>query len=379
VIAARLIISALLVAMTSACQLDELRVPPAPDGAGGGGNAPSLPTDLEAGWNEILPGGETICSRGTDYAFYVRRGTVNKVVIDFIGGGACWNAFTCGAADAIFQPDVEQVKAVVNAGIAIGFYDTANEQNPFRDWYHIVVPYCTGDVHWGDNVATYGSGDSQVTIHHKGAVNTRAVLDWVYQRFSAPEQVFVTGCSAGSYGSAMWAPHIIQHYPDTNVMQFGDSGAGVITKDFFQDSFPSWKAETSFPTWIDSLDPTKVNLLDLELADLYIGMAKHYPNNRFSQYNTAFDENQVFYFQAMGGGDEIEWSKQMYASIERIEEKVDNFSAFIPAGEQHCIVHFPNFYSVTAGGTKLVDWLDDMLNAKPLPSKKCDPCDGKTP
>ncbi|MFP6685509.1 MAG: pectin acetylesterase-family hydrolase, partial [Polyangiaceae bacterium] len=280
---------------------------------------------------------------------------------------------------AIFQPDIEQVKAVVQANVAVGYYDTANEANPFRDWYHVVIPYCTGDIHWGDNVATYGRGDSEITIHHKGAVNSRAVLDWVYGNFREPDQIFMTGCSAGSYGSAMWAPHVIQHYPLSTVVQFGDSGAGVITKDFFEESFPSWKADSAFPTWIDSLDPTKVNLLDLELADLYIGMANHYPDNNFSQYNTSFDENQVFYFQTMGGGDKTEWSKQMHTSIERIEANTDNFGAFIAAGEQHCILHFPNFYTVDAGGKKLVDWLSDMLESAPTSSMKCESCDGKTP
>ena len=189
---------------------------------------PSVPDDLNEGWNEFLPGGDSICSRGTDFAYFVRKGTVNKVVIDFIGGGACWNQQTCSIADAIFNPDVENVRNAIEAGIPFGYYDTSKEDNPFRDWYHVVIPYCTGDIHWGDNVQTYGSGADELTIHHKGAVNTRAVLDWVYDSFSAPEQVFVTGCSAGSYGSVMWAPHIAEQYPDSKIIQFGDSGAGII-------------------------------------------------------------------------------------------------------------------------------------------------------
>src|SRR5687768_15826477 len=64
---------------------------------------PTLPT-LAPGWTEFLPGGETICSRGTPYAYYVRPGTVNRVVIDFIGGGACWNQLTCSVANQIFEP-----------------------------------------------------------------------------------------------------------------------------------------------------------------------------------------------------------------------------------------------------------------------------------
>ena len=323
---------------------------------------PTRPTGLNAGWNEILTGGDTICSRGTEYAFFVRPGTVNKVVVDFIGGGACWNELTCGVADAIFNPDIENVRAAIEANVPQGFYDHEHADNPFKDWYHVVIPYCTGDIHWGDNTATYGTGEDEVTIHHKGAVNTRAVLDWVYDGFSAPEDVLVTGCSAGAYGSVMWAAHIAEHYRDTRVLQFGDSGAGIITQEFFQDSFPSWNAEQAFPTWISGLDPDEVNVLELELGDLYAGLANHYPRHQFSQYNTAFDDNQVFYFTAMGGSGAEEWSEKMHASIASIQAAAPSFASIIPTGEQHCILPFDNFYTVNVDGTRLTDWLATMVS-----------------
>ena len=73
-------------------------------GAGGSGgtasntttttDGPTLPTGLAEGWNEMKPGGDTICSRGSEFAYWVRPGTVNKVVIDYIGGGSCCNQDT---------------------------------------------------------------------------------------------------------------------------------------------------------------------------------------------------------------------------------------------------------------------------------------------
>lgn len=343
------------------------------------GEVPTLPT-LDEGWSEIATGGETICSRGTDYAFFVNPGTVNRVVIDFIGGGACWNAQTCSFADAIFNPDIENIRAAIADDDPHGFYEREREENPFRDWYHVVIPYCTGDIHWGNNVATYGEGDSEVVINHKGAINSQAVLDWVYDNFSAPEQVFVTGCSAGSYGSAMWAPHVMDHYQDSHVIQFGDSGAGIITQNFFEESFPSWKAESTFPTWIPELDPEQNDLYEMSLGDLYVAVANHYPEHQTSQYNTAFDNNQVFYFQAMGGGDEQAWSEQMHASIADIEARADSFVSFIPSGDQHCILGFDNFYSVNIGDDRLVDWLAAMVDEVPIESVACTTdCTAPTP
>lgn len=342
---------------------------------------PTMPTGLTDGWNEIVPGGDTICALGDPYAFWVRPGTVNRVVIDFIGGGACWNAFTCGLNEsaAICTQRVDDVRAAVTIGKAAGLHDHERDDNPVKDWYHVVVPYCTCDVHWGNNVATYQGQSGEITVQHKGAVNATAVLDWVYANFSAPEQILVTGCSAGSYGSIGWSAHIAQHYPDSRIVQFGDSGAGVITKTFFEDSFPSWNAEAAIPTWIEALDLSKVNLLDLTLADIYAGISNYYPSQRFSQYNSAFDDNQTLYFLAMGGTDAEEWSQLMLASIADIQARAPGFASFIMSGEQHCIIPFDNFYTVNVGGRKLVDWLSEQLQGGQPERVACSGMECRTP
>ena len=60
--------------------------------------------------------GDTVCARGTPYAFYFRRGagTIgagSKLVVEFEGGGACWNARTCGIAGGTFKETVEDTRA----------------------------------------------------------------------------------------------------------------------------------------------------------------------------------------------------------------------------------------------------------------------------
>jgi hypothetical protein len=62
---------------------------------------PGLET-LAAGWNEITPGGGAVCARGEPLSFFVRPGTVNKLVVDFFGGGACWDAVTCAEDSSTF-------------------------------------------------------------------------------------------------------------------------------------------------------------------------------------------------------------------------------------------------------------------------------------
>ena len=62
------------------------------------------------------------------------------------------------------MPAIRKIAAVA-ANQPSGFYDHDNAENPFKDWYHVIIPYCTGDIHWGDAVTTYNEGmSSEVTI-----------------------------------------------------------------------------------------------------------------------------------------------------------------------------------------------------------------------
>jgi hypothetical protein len=340
------------------------------DGDAGEGDAgdsdagPMLP-DLDPEWLTVEPGGETICARGDEFRFFARGGTVNKLVIFFDGGGACWDAQTCGIGEALFSPTAEENLDDLEDGVG----DNADPENPFRDWYQIFIPYCTADVHWGDNVATYTpeGGGEDIVINHKGQANVQAVLDWVYERFEAPESIFVTGVSAGAYGSIGWAPYIIDHYPDAEVSQLGDCGAGVITETFFEDSFPSWNSAGFIPDWIPALD---VPIEELKIENLYIGIANHYPDHFFGQYNTDQDENQILYYVAMGGMEE-DWSPTMRGKIDAIIDGADNFRSYIAGGVKHVILPYPEFYTYASDGVRIRDWVADIAAGEEVENVDC--------
>jgi hypothetical protein len=321
--------------------------------------------------NTIKPGGSTICSRGTEYAFFVIPGAKDKVIIEFEGGGACWDAATCGFAKSLFTEAVDIPKHTVDLAGSGTWYDHTNANHPMKDWTHVFVPYCTGDIHWGDSVKTYMPADTTqppITINHKGAVNATAALDWVYAQLPAPSKLFVTGCSAGGYGSIFWAPQVQKHYSAARVYHFSDSAAGVITDDFFQKSFPSWNVEPHFPSFVAPF--ASVTSMTL----MYKAIAAAYPTNVYSQFNTVLDSNQTFYYVAMGGVDNKAWSAKMKASIKEIQTAAPNFRAFLAAGEQHCILPKANFFEAEAGGTKLTDWLSKMVNDQPIDNAYCPDC-----
>lgn len=328
---------------------------------GSGGSAGSLPVVPPGEFLTVEPGEPTICSRGTPFRFFVAGGDPNKIVIDFRGGGACWNALTCGIAGAIFSPEAPtevQAKAFIESGGA-GIYKLSDAANPVAGYTLVHVPYCTGDVHWGDAVVDYSP---ELKIHHKGFVNVKAVLDWVFARYN-PTDVFVTGCSAGAYGAIGHAPAIADQYPNATIRVVADSGCGIVSDTFFKESFPSWNAQIpQIPGLIGK------DILTLTIVDLYTAIAAHYPNTRFAQQTSAFDDDQTGYYTAMGGA-EAEWSPKMMASLTAISAAApDNFRYYMSPGPLHCLHPYDSMYTRVSEGTEYVDWLNEFIGGAAVPA-----------
>jgi hypothetical protein len=329
--------------------------------------ADGLPNPPAAGqWIAIEPAGDTICSRGTDYRFFVRGGRSDRVMIDFQGGGACWDELTCGAAGALdlFSDDVgslEEFTGWVEAN-GQGGYLSDDPASPFHDWTIVHIPYCTGDIHWGNTRTEYGE---DLAIEHRGFVNATAALDWTYARFTNPSHVFVSGCSAGAYGAVLHSAYVANHYTSARVSVFADSGAGIITDSFLNDSLPNWNAQPNLPSFVPGLD---VPLTELSLADLYIRIGQRFPAMRLAQTNTNYDQDQVFFYTAMGGM-AADWPLEMRASHDRIATATNNFTSYVPGGSVHCAGIYPILQERTVSGVALVDWAEQLATGETMPER----------
>ena len=164
-------------------------------------------------WQEVrLP--DTLCGNGSQYKFYVYdSATSNNLLLYFEGGGACWDYPSCsgqagilGAAHpngipdnyiAEFQP--QYVSPLVN-GADPGIPGRAKKDIATKGWDVVYMPYCTGDVHVGNNVVTYtdpAGVNPPITWRHVGYNNTRKALDHLATRFPSVGKLLVSGFSAG--------------------------------------------------------------------------------------------------------------------------------------------------------------------------------------
>lgn len=160
-----------------------------------------------------------------------RKGTENKLLIFFQGGGVSWNEYTAARPSSLYQKNIEdtyymiQVDLFSDLSLHKGIFEDS-ERNPFRNWNMLVMPYSTGGFHCGTGDFPYTAQDgSRRVCHHHGYTNFHTVLDRVTPLVPDPEALLVCGCSGGGFGAALLTDSILALYPSCgNVTCLVDSG-----------------------------------------------------------------------------------------------------------------------------------------------------------
>ena len=178
----------------------------APADAGSGPAPSSLPFgEKPSTWTWVdVPG--TRCGNGSPSGMGVNLYPgATKVLLFLQGGGACADAAGCwtsptashiasGYGEADLGPDTAKTPLLFSRGDA---------ENPFKGAHFVFVPYCTGDLHAGDNVASYAVDGVPTPTYHYGAHNVDAILARLADELSGIDRVWLTGESAGGFGAVV--------------------------------------------------------------------------------------------------------------------------------------------------------------------------------
>jgi hypothetical protein len=327
-------------------------------------------SELRPGWNVLRPGGDTRCAKGGEYAFTVRPGAADKLLVWFEGGGACWTGEACDR-EQFYRAQLDS--AAVSAPRDQGIFDQTNPANPFADYSTVIVRYCTGDVHLGDRDATYTARDDKgenrnVTIHHRGQVNALTVLRWVQATFSGPREIFVTGTSGGAYPTPFYASLLARHYPEARVVGLADSALTTLpAPDNHQWGFPD--AVRRHAGWERFPDNWRV-------SDVFITAARTVPRLQLMQFNHAYDSQMQFRLRQIGalGGATADLLTFLRAEHSAITQHAPSFRHFTVGGRGHGALPQNAFYIHSAGGRTFRDWVADAAAGKPVPSVECTDC-----
>jgi Pectinacetylesterase len=313
----------------------------------GSGPTPQTVTD---GWEKVTPGGRCLCADGSEFSFQVRAASTDKVLLYFQAGGACFTAELCQPDSGLYHPSVGQAPPEAN-----GIFDFAHPDNPFKDYTVVYVPYCTGDTFLGDATVNY---TSDLTIHHDGFADGSTALDYLATNYPNATKVVVAGESAGSVAAPLYGGLAAERYPDATVTVIADSSG-------FYPDLPKLNTQLAqawnVATAITALTAGTADASDFSLPGLYILSGQHHPNVVFARHDYAADAQQARW-KDLAGIPLVDPSTNE-AAIEAAGVTVDSYTA---PGDQHVALSDGRFYTEEVDGTRLADWVADLITGQPV-------------
>ncbi len=366
-------------------------------------------------WDKVdIP--DAICGNGTSYKIFVMRskGIINwilgndkKLLIYLEPGGACWDYESCtgqsgirGAANPMGIPDnymnlgdmLDQEKIGGSPMAAISPLILRNHPTgrnvKTSQWNKVFIPYCTGDVHSGNKVVRYSDPKGEeldILYHHKGAKNIEKVIEYLKQEFPEPDEMVVTGCSAGGTGALVNYHFFREALNPEKSYLLVDSGPIYPANAEFGNHYPlhkkiseAWNVDYVAGRLMDQTGNREefeesgqnLGILSEVLADYYpedqLGITLFKRDANYSMYSyTRFfdlDEEDPDEFEDVMGL----WSEDIDLMTRQYDSR-DNLSYFIPyyrnMNESHCtcIVTFAGteFYDT---GFDVGDYIDDLLD-----------------
>jgi hypothetical protein len=248
----------------------------------------------------------------------------------------------------------------------------------------VFVSYCSCDIHFGDAAQDYANTDPAHPVHieHRGFQNARVVEKWAREHFLRPDEVFVTGSSAGAYGAWFHAPLLHETWPAAHFDVLADAGNGVTTQEFIDEFFPNWNFIGNIPPEFPEL--TEIIRSGGGIPQYTEFVANRFPNTRWAHYSTAYDGGtggQTGFYNIMLNDNDplaaLSWWEGSCAFNEKMVEQAtdtyaaiapgtDNYRYYVGTGSRHTMWGSNKVYTDTTGGVPLlVDWVGAMIDGAP--------------
>lgn len=346
-----------------------------------GGDFPQLEGTPEIGKWYAIDVDTAVSSDGSKWQGYFRKGSENKVVLYFYGGGFSVNDDTAARSmdveGGFYNPRMNTGLNVMTNAIKEWGIGNAAQDNLFKDWTFIGVPYCNGDFHAGAGSKEYTALDGTVkTIYYEGYSNYRKLMEIVMNYIDdSPEQLLVTGSSAGGFGAAILADDAIElfHNPQDVVVHVDSSL--LINENWHDVMVNEWHSPKAFSDVVTSNNITLDSLTALHnkrenVRILFDCSVRDY---NLSAAQVFFDRGSEGDIPAKIGKAEGDRFQQLLKKmVADLQENIPGCGIYIWDEETqkdgHLTVH-------TATGTKIyfdkrgedpsiADWLEDAMNGK---------------
>jgi hypothetical protein len=295
------------------------------------------------------------CANGTSTGIGVNLASEGSPALVYLmGGGGCWDEESCYvqklAANIESGFDATSFASLapsLNAGI----FDRANPDNPFKNSHFVLVPYCTGDVHMGNAVQTYGGQPTE----HVGYTNLGAYLERLVPTFATSNRIVLSGTSAGGFGAIMNHPRTQVAFGSTRVDLIDDAGPWLpnpyLPEELEQQLRSAWALEQTLPSGCTACES--------ELSGIFEFAATENPSSRLALLSFSQD-NVVKSYMSLDAAGFTAGLVALHATF----AGVSNLHYWQQAGTGHGLFD-DTWTGKSQNGIKLGSWVSDMLNDVP--------------
>jgi len=294
----------------------------------------------------------TECMTGKQTGVWIRyskNGNKNLGVYLY-GGGACFNELTCATAST-------KDPHPGNMG-SQGIFEPRSD-NPLNDYNWITVPYCTGDVH-------FGQAESRIALAERrfsGAANLELIMERAVSTFANVGTVFVTGESAGGFGSLAAYGNIRDNFPNAHGVLMDDSGQVLADEYLAPCLVEQWRQVWNLNANLPADCPCNNDEGNMDLAWAYF--RQKYPKDSFSLISSINDAVISTFF----GFGLDNCSKALPIGFNKMQEGVEALAAtgvnvYMIPGAGHTHTSHDEFYSRVVDGIGLYQWVGQLLDSE---------------
>lgn len=318
-------------------------------------------TGLSAGEWTWIDFPEAHCMDGSSTGIGVNLSPTGDphLIIYLEGGGVCFDGVTCAGVANPDGFDGAEFGSIASGLSTYGIFRRADTDNPFRDWTHVYVPYCSGDTHAGTAVAGY-EGREQV-----GYTNVHRYLTRLVPTFPDLDSVVLAGSSAGGLGTMANYDQVAQAFGCTPVHMVDDSGP-ILSDEFLRPCLQT-KAIDTFGIPIPADCPQCDPRLGGQMIALWDYLVAKYPDRRFAQLSYTADRT-MRNFYGIGLSPRCNFPATMSADqfqagildLRSHVDPLDQTATFYVTGDAHTFLP-DDLGGASVGTTTLGAWLGQMV------------------
>jgi len=325
-------------------------------------------------WDEFIYLNGTECMDGQQTGVWLRKGrSEEKLIVWFQEGGGCFNVITCATSASNptgfggnNQPGYD------------GVFSPNDERNPWRDHSIVFIPYCSGDVHVGNEKSSVPLVGQR---SFKGRANLNLVMQRLVPTFPNLKELVSTGESAGGFGSFANFDFINLGWPELESRVMVDDSGPIFHDDYLAPCLQTrmrdyWGLSTTLPP--DCPQCSKQG--GGGLFEMYNFLQKKYPTASLSLISSSNDAIISLFF---GFGNNNGQCNALLpgllptfeAGLRNASETYmhDRFATMLFPGASHTYLSQRSFFTTSHEGVSMDYWLTQLMKGVFL---KVNPWDG---